>query len=209
MEKCRSMDSPSIIPAARSTMTGVSVEYVQAVDKRWFVMRASYGREKRASDFMIDDGTFTFLPMQNVWRNKDGHRQCTREVLVPNILFVYTTEEQAETYTKETPQLAFLTYYYDHFTLVDGKNPPLVVPQHEMMNFVKAVTADSDHLRLIKPGTCKFRNGDKVRVTQGSFQGVEGMVARVGRQQRVVVTIRGLCSVATAYVPDAFLTIIS
>lgn len=44
-----------------------------------------------------------------------------------------------------------------------------------------------------------------VRVTEGDFTGVEGRVARVSGQQRVVVEIEGLCIVTTAYIPSAFI----
>ena len=39
----------------------------------------------------------------------------------------------------------------------------------------------------------------------GCFKGVEGKVARYHGQQRVAVVIDGLMTVATAYIPNAFL----
>lgn len=38
--------APETIPEAKSTQTGMSVRYVPAPDKRWYVFRASYGREE-------------------------------------------------------------------------------------------------------------------------------------------------------------------
>ena len=52
---------------------------------------------------------------------------------------------------------------------------------------------------------CHFKSGDLVRIVDGKFKGVAGRVARVCGQQRVVVEVEGLCLVATAYVPSAFL----
>jgi transcription antitermination factor NusG len=51
----------------------------------------------------------------------------------------------------------------------------------------------------------KFKTGQRVRVTSGPFTGVEGRVARFMGQQRVGIVINGLLTVATAYVPSAFL----
>jgi transcription antitermination factor NusG len=199
-------NSSSIIPEAKSSQTGVSVDYVPHPDKQWFVMRASYGRERKASDFIVDDGTFTYLPTHTIIKEHEGKRKHEEEVLVPNILFVYTTPEKAEGYTKDTPELSFLTYYYDHFKKAeDGKNPPLVVPQKEMTNFVKATSTGNSHVRLVDPENCHYKSGDWVKVTMGPFEGVEGRVARIAGQQRVVVSIKGVCTVATAYVPTAFL----
>lgn len=44
-----------------------------------------------------------------------------------------------------------------------------------------------------------------VRVMDGEFAGVEGRVARVSGQQRVVVEVEGVCLIATAYIPSAVL----
>ena len=198
----------SIIPKATSSQTGVSVEYVPAPDKEWFVVRASYGRERRASDIMVEDGTFTYLPTHIVSKVKGNKRVRVQEVLVPNILFLYATREKADEYVRQTEKLSFLTYYYDHFRQENGKNPPLVVPQKEMHSFVRATSTTSEHVRLVDPEQCHFRSGETVRVILGPFTGVEGRVARLAGQQRVIVTLQGLCSVATAYIPSAFLQVI-
>ena len=198
----------STLPKATSSQTGVSVEYAHDPNKKWDVVRASYGRERRAYDYFVDDGTFSYLPTHFIYKLKDEKRVRTEEVLVPNILFVYATREKADEYVKGTAQLDFLTYYYDHFNTENGKNPPLVVPNDEMHNFVLATCTDSEHVRLVSAEKCNFKSGDIVRVIGGPFCGVEGRVARVSGQQRVIVTINGLCSVATAYVPSAFLEVI-
>ena len=87
----------------------------------------------------------------------------------------------------------------------NGKNPPMVVPDGEMRNFMLATSTESEHVRLVKPGQCHFKSGDPVRVIGGPFCGVEGRVARLAGQQRVIVAISGLCSIATAYIPSAFI----
>lgn len=55
---------------------------------------------------------------------------------------------------------------------------------------------------------CHYKNGNLVRIVEGKFKGVMRRVARVCGQQRVVVEVEGLCLVATAYVPSAFLEFI-
>ena len=50
-----------------------------------------------------------------------------------------------------------------------------------------------------------FQMGQKVRVIEGEFKGIVGIVSRWRGQQRVGITLQGLCIIATAYVPSAFL----
>ena len=53
--------APETIPEAKSSQTGVSVKYVPTSDKSWYVFRASYGREGKASDYIVEDGEFDIL----------------------------------------------------------------------------------------------------------------------------------------------------
>lgn len=76
-----------------------------------------------------------------------------------------------------------------------------------MINFIKATSTESDHVRIVSNEQCHYKSGDIVKVIDGEFKGVTGRVARITGQQRVVVEIVGLCMVATAYIPSAFLEV--
>ena len=58
--------------------------------------------------------------------------------------------------------------------------------------------------------TCRYVSDELVRVTSGPFEGITGRVARIARQNRVVIQIKGLQSgLTTAYIPPYFLEKIS
>lgn len=201
--------TPDTIPEAISSQTGVSVKYVPTLDKKWFVFRASYGREDKASDYIVEDGTFVYIAKRYVRKTVKGKQKMVLETLIPNLLFVYATEEEAEKYVKETPALAYLTYYYNHFEEdEEKKNPPLIVPSREMENFIIATCNKSEHLKFVDETQCHFKGGELVKITDGSFKGVEGRVARVSGQQCVIVLLTNVGLVSTAYIPTAFIQII-
>ena len=194
------------IPEAKSSQTGVSVRYVPAPDKKWYVLRASYGREDKASDYIVEDGTFVYIAKRYTRKTVNGKQKKVLETLIPNLLFVYTTEDKAEEYVKRTPALSYLTYYYNHFEIDDDqKNPPLTVSRKEMENFIIATCNKSEHLKFVDETQCHFKGGETVQVIDGLFKGVEGRVARVSGQQRVVITLSQIGLVSTAYVPTAFI----
>ena len=198
---------PDAIPKAENIQNGVSVEYVHNPEKQWYVFRASYGREDKASDYLVADGTYTYIAKRETFRYVKGKRRRVTEKLIPNLLFAYTTKEKAETYVKRTPELAFLTYYYNHFTVVEGqKNPPLTVSTKEMDNVILATISRNEHLLFVEPAQCHYKSGDMVVVTDGVFKGVEGKVARVAGQQRVIVSLSEIGLISTAYIPTAFIT---
>ena len=63
-----------------------------------------------------------------------------------------------------------------------------------------------EHVMEVDMKTCRFVSDDFVRVTDGPFEGVIGRVARVARQNRVVVYIEGLqAGLTTAYIPPYYL----
>ncbi len=199
--------TPDTIPEAISSKTGVSVRYAPDENKRWYVFRASYRREDKAFDMIVEDGTYCYIAKRYVRKtDKQGKDKRVLEALIPNLLFVYTTEDKAEEYIKGTPELSFLTYYYNHFELdEDSKNPPLTIPCREMENFICATSNKSEHLMYVKEEQCHFKGGETVRVIDGLFKGVEGKVARVSGQQRVIVSITAVGLVSTAYIPGAFI----
>ena len=202
--------APETIPEAKSSRTGVSVRYVPAPDKSWYVLRASYGREDKASDYIVEDGTYVYIAKRLVRQMVNGKQEKVLETLIPNLLFVYATEDKAKEYVKDTPALSYLTYYYNHFELDDDqKNPPLTVSCKEMENFIIATCNKSEHLKFVDEEQCHFRGGEIVKVNDGLFKGVEGRVARVSGQQRVVITLSQVGLVSTAYVPTAFLRVMS
>ena len=194
---------------AKSSQTGVSVRYVPTLDKSWYVFRTSYGREDRASDYIVEDGTFVYIAKRYVRKSVNGKQKKVLEPLIPNLLFVYTTKEQADTYVKHTPFLSFLSFYLDHFKYDERhNNTPLTVTRKEMENFILATCNNSEHLKFVEEEQCHFKGGATVRIIDGMFKGVEGRVARVSGQQRVVVSISNVGLASTAYIPTAFIQII-
>ena len=196
------------IPEAKSSLTGVSVRYVPQSNFQWFALRASYGREDKAADFLIEDGTFVYIGKRYVKKVINGKQKEVLESLIPNLLFAYTTKEKAQEYIK-TPALSFLSFYYNHFRIDSHqKNPPLTISCQEMENFILATCNQNEHLLFVVEQRCHFKGGETVRVTDGMFKGVTGRVARVAGQQRVVLSLSEIGLISTAYIPKAFIQVI-
>ena len=194
------------IPEANGSQTGVSVENAQSETKQWYVLRVSYGRAEKANELLKAKGIETHLPLHTTYKGVNGKRIKQRLPLLPNFLFAKTTLSVLEQFLKSSPDLNFITFYYDHFNKKpDGKNPPLVVPKESMDNFIKLTSIDDEHILLIDKVNGTYKQGDYVRIIDGPFKGIEGRVTKITGQKRVIVELPGLCSVATAYIPKVFL----
>ena len=173
---------------------------------KWFVFRVSYGRGDKAADYIVEDGTYVYIAKRYVRKIINGRQKKVIETLLPNLLFVYTNADKAEEYVKRTPALSFITYYYNHFIQDEtGYNPPLTISCKEMENFILATCNMSEHLKFVDESQCHYKGGETVRVIDGLFKGVEGRVARVAGQQRVVLSLSSIGIISTAYIPTAFL----
>lgn len=212
----------NVLPEAQSTIsaessqTGVSTKNALLATKpkaqreadtpHWYALRTTYGREKKAYDYLTAKGITAFYPTTNVVKLIKGKRKVVTESRLPNIFFAYGTEEQLKEYVFDNVNLPFLRFYYRH--IHEGntiKKTPLIVPDNQMdsLKIICAADADNTFVSLVK--VPKFEKGQLVKVTDGAFKGVIGRVARWQGQQRVGVVVDELVTVVTAYVPSAFL----
>lgn len=147
-----------------------------------------------------------FYPTLKSIKMVDGKRITIEESRIPNIFFAYGTEEELKTFVYDNINLPYLRFYYRH-THVGNKivKEPLIVPDVQMNSLKIICAADSDDIVASTEEIERFKSGQKVRITDGKFKGVVGMVARYHSQQRVGIIIDGLLTVCTAYVPSAFL----
>ena len=191
--------------------TGVSSLYVPIENYQWFVLRATYNRVEKDIETLKKSVAYVYIPKHHVIQNKKGKKKRVLEPLLPNLVFVYSTQSHLEELFRKENDLNHLRFYRDKTKAVsqhDEKHPPVVVPYYEMLNFIRLTSVESEHIKLVEPENCHYKNGDKVLIVDGDFTGVEGRVARVAGQQRVVIEMKGVCIVATAYIPSAFLYVL-
>ncbi len=174
--------------------------------QQWYALRTTYGREKKAYDYMVAKGITAFYPTQNKIKIVKGKRQTITESLIPNIFFAYGTFKQIKSFVYDNINLPFLRFYYCH-THVGSKieKSPLIVPDYQMDSLKIICNADKKNTIVSFVDVPKFKKGQLVRVIDGAFKGVVGRVARWQGQQRVGVVVDNLIMVVTAYVPSAFL----
>ena len=202
--------------SAESSQTGVSTKNALLATKpkapreadipHWYALRTTYGREKKAYDYLTARGITAFYPTTNVVKLIKGKRKVVTKSRLPNIFFAYGTEEQLREYVFDNVNLPFLRFYYRH--IHEGntiKKTPLIVPDNQMDSLKIICAADADNTFVSLGKVPKFEKGQLVRVIDGAFKGVIGRVARWQGQQRVAVVVEELVTVVTAYVPSAFL----
>lgn len=192
---------------------GQSVEYIP----QWFVIRATQGRAEKVYKNLLESVAIRdgfedcefYLPMVALRQiDKSNVDKPTivvvKKPLENSLLFAHCTLPQF----RELLQLSIsgLTPYYDHTRQTEvGRNPYLVVPDTQFLSFRTIIDSEMDGIITDQSDMPTFFQGERVRVIDGPFAGVEGFVLRYKHQLRVFVQLDCLGTFATAYVPKAYL----
>lgn len=207
---CPSARLTSCTPFISKNKGGVPVENVPNENKQWFVLRVSYGRVLKVKEFVEAKGLECYVPMRYKEVRKQGKKRIITAPLLSSFLFVHALAEQVETFLqnkniKAPENKALLSYYYDHTSHCEKsptKNPPLVISDAAMDNFIRLTSIHNPHIIPVTSENIKYKLGDEVVITEGDFKDIRGRVARIAGQQRVVVELFDGCLAAIAYVPN-------
>lgn len=171
----------------------------------WFPMRVTYDRQLRIKDHLDALGIQNFVPMKYGTGITSGGRQ--KIMLVPaisNLIFVRSTRTKLTWLKMMRREFQPMRYMMSHSHL--GIPSTIIrVPDRQMNNFIKVASIQDD--RVIYPETTNFlgKEGKKVKIIDGDFKGVFGVIKRVKGSKRVVVELDDIAAVAIAFVPSSFL----
>ena len=170
--------------------------------KTWFPMRVTYQREMKVKAELDRLGIENFVPMRYkvVESQNDGGTEL-RRVLVPainNLIFVRSTQERLSELKQTNEVLEPLRYMMDRTAAQE--HAIMTVADREKENFMRVASRTDDSVMFLDNETVVGKEGKRVEIMGGAFEGVTGVIRRVKRCKRVVVEIEGVASVAIAYV---------
>lgn len=169
---------------------------MNSVAKQWYVVRVQSGREDKVRDSLerrvkaanLDTViTRVLVPSEKVTEIKGGKKRVRDRKLYAGYLLVEADSkdagdipEQAWYLVRETPGIGdFL-----------GSKKPVPMAQHEVDKILLATTASVDKPKLV----INFSKGDSVRIKEGPFENMDGVVEDVIPEKglvRVTITIFG------------------
>ena len=172
--------------------------------KIWYPMRVTYSREIKVKAELDRLEIENFVPMTYKLvcaDNGNPHRE-----LVPainNLIFVRSTQGRISELKTSNKVLEPLRYMMDH--TAEKAHEIMTVPDRQMENFMCVASMTDDSVMFLDENTIVGKEGKRVKIMGGMFEGVEGVIRRVKRCKRVVVALDGIASVAIAYVPAGLL----
>lgn len=154
-------------------------------EKYWFALRVFKGMAQAKKDFE-DAAVRTFVPYR-METAPDGRVKNKAVPLVSSLIFVYASAAYVKEYAySHTPGVR---YYPD----LESKEPG-IIRDEEMEPFMRVTSPLSPDARYFDNDAPEYHKGDAVLITEGQFKGMEGHIFRVGKDRKVVVSIRNVCS---------------
>ena len=166
----------------------------------WFPMRVTYSRELKVKAELDRLEIENFLPM--MYKLADVDTENPRRELVPainNLIFVHSSKPRISTLKSTNAVLQPLRYIMDR--TAQREHTIMTVPDVQMQNFMRVASKTDDSVLFLNDETVVGKEGKRVLITGGVFNGVTGVIRRVKRCKRVVVELEGIASVAIAFVP--------
>ena len=182
--------------------------------KIWFPMRVTYQREMKVKAELDRLGIECFVPMRykvvelplDKLRGRNGGDTELRRELVPainNLIFVRSSQERISGLKASNEVLEPLRYMMDR--TASREHAFMTVGDREMENFMRVASRTDDSVMFLDDESIVGKEGKRVEIMGGAFEGVTGVVRRVKRCKRVVVELEGIASVAIAFVPAGLL----
>jgi len=181
---------------------------LESEELHWYPMRVTYSREVAAKEYFDSIGIDCFLPMRYVYVEGRHPRHRVLKPAVSNLIFVHSCRKIITELKMTKKEVAPLRYMmrrvYDerqNFLRYDV----MTVPDKEMDNFIKVASVQDDRVFFIENLEFAGKPGQRVKVMEGDFAGVEGTIKRVKKNKCVVVQIENVAAVAIAFLPSSFL----
>ncbi|WP_255380712.1 UpxY family transcription antiterminator [Prevotella communis] len=170
-------------------------------------MRVTYAREMKVKAELDRLGIENFVPMTyRIVESRNQGEVESRRVLVPainNLIFIHSCQERISELKAKNEILEPLRYMMDH--TADEAHTIMTVPGRQMENFMRVASKTDDSVMWLDDETIVGKEGKRVEIMGGAFEGVTGVIRRIKRCKRVCVEIEGIASVAIAYVPATLL----
>lgn len=135
-----------------------------------------------------------------------SYKTAAQTKLVPavsNLLFVRGEQDDLYEFFKGIGEGCPARFIWDKVT-----RNPVTVSDKAMADFITVSNAMLEDTIYLTELNSTLREGQKVRILEGPFKGVEGRIVRIRRSRRILVELPGTLSIAATFIPTDNLEII-
>ena len=170
------------------------------LQKHWYASKVFFNKVFEIEKILQEQEVECYIPCETVLVERNGIKKKVRRPVISSLLFFRSSEKCALELQKQLNGHILL-----YTQKVGLKRLPSVISEREMNIFILVTSSGEKGLEYFGDDRTDFHVGEPVRVIDGPFKGAEGYIRRIKGNRRLVVTIQGICAVATSYIPQCFL----
>lgn len=175
-------------------MIGSEAIAMSDIDKKWYVVRAISGQEKKvketleteiAAEGLQDYVGQILIPMEKVFQIRNGKKVSKERNLFPGYIYIEAA------LVGEVPHIVKNATGVIGFLGAEKRGEPLPVRQHEINRILGVIDDLEDTEEEIN---IPFQVGEMVKVTDGPFNGFNGNIEEINEEKKklkVMVKIFG------------------
>lgn len=170
--------------------------------ERWYVFSVSYRKEMEVQDELSAHGFQTYVPMRYCLRDRLGKKTRVLQPAIAGLVFARGSRIDLDNF-KDTSRLKSYFFLKRH-TMKDGTVKYVQVRDRDMLNFQRVNDVEGAQLTYFKPEELHIAKGSEVKIMDGPFEGITGVVQRLPgkRGQFLVVSLPGVAIAAVSIRPQ-------
>ncbi|MGM9619852.1 MAG: UpxY family transcription antiterminator [Bacteroidaceae bacterium] len=165
----------------------------------WYALKVYFNKVSDMEDVLKSEGIESYVPRMTK-PGCSGTGTNNSEPAITSLMFFRSSQAYAGKLQEAVRGKAMVYTRRSETGWV-----PAAISDREMNVFRLVVSSGEDGLEYFSEDSRIFRKGMHVRVTGGPFRGAEGCIVRIKGNRRLIVSIHGVCAVATSYIPQCFL----
>lgn len=199
----------------------------------WYALKVFYNKVFDMEALLNGMGLETYIAVDKVLLKGEAHLQARRHIaslqalrqtdtryiqegalifqrkpIITSIIFVRAEEKDlplVEGTLKEEGSNTCKGFIYKNAV----RKEYAVIPDSQMASFRLVTARGSEGLEFHSEDSfTRYREGTRVRVTEGPFKGAEGYIKRIKRDRRLLVNVEGIVAVVASYIEPQYLEIV-
>ena len=151
----------------------------------WYVMRTKPRQEKAVRTELQSFGVELYLPTTTDFHYYGhGRKKKIESPVLPSMVFVHVEAEDRFAVVNNLKHE--VRYLVDRNT-----NSSMVVSDKQMQDFMRVCNTPEVKLECVE-----FAVGDKVTISGGAFDGLQGVVSSIKGQKRFIIVLDGIANIA-------------
>ncbi len=160
-------------------------------EKKWYALYTKSRTEKKVYQVLTEKGIDTYLPLIKTLKQWSDRKKWVEEPLFRSYIFIRITEKERLDAIRTDGVVRMITF--------QGK--PVSIPDKQIEAVRAYINEGGDQVEK----EAHFERGERVEVTRGTLQGLQGIMIETKGKKRVMVEIEGIGEKITLNIPKASL----